>query len=223
MTLEDLIRRFRTLAVDNVQPYLFADEDVTDWLNDGQRQACIRARLLREDDNPVVCEIALAPGQRTYPLHKAVYELINARIVPAGVGRARTVFLASREWMGENLPDWRDEQGLAEFAIQDDTSIRVVGSITAGDKMVIECYRTPLKALAYDTDKPEIHEAHHEHLIQWALHKAFSVVDAETFDPKRAELSESAFTHYFGPLPDSDLRRTTRMDVPHHNAPVFPQ
>lgn len=221
MTLEELIRRFRTLAVDNVQPYLFADEDVTDWLNDGQRQACIRGRLLREDDNQAVCEIALTPGQRTYPLHKAVYEIINARIVPVS-GRSRPVFLASREWLDENMPGWRDDHGPAEFAIQDDTSIRVVGAVTAGDKLAIECYRTPLKVLANDTDKPEIHEAHHEYLIQWALHKAFSVVDADTFDPQRSDRSEAAFTNYFGRMPDSDLRRMTREDVPHHNAPILP-
>lgn len=221
MTLEELIRRFRVLAMDKAQPYLFADEDVIDWLNDAQRQACIRGRLLREDANPAVCEIALTPGQRTYPLHKSVYEIINARIVPVS-GRSRTVFLASREWMDENMPDWRDEQGQAEFAIQDDTSIRVVGVITTGDKLVIECYRTPLKVLANDVDKPEIHEAHHEHLIQWALHKAFSVVDADTFDPQRSDRSEAAFTNYFGRMPDSDLRRMTREDVPHHNAPILP-
>lgn len=221
MTLEDLIRRFRTLAVDKVQPYLFDDEDVIDWLNDAQRQACIRGRLLREDANLAVCEIALTPGQRTYPLHKSVYEIINARIVPVS-GRSRPVFLASREWMDENMPDWRDEQGQAEFAIQDDTSIRVGGVITTGDKLAIECYRTPLKVLANDVDKPEIHEAHHEHLIQWALHKAFSVVDAETFDAQRSERAENEFTRYFGTLPDSDLRRVTRIDVPHHNAAILP-
>lgn len=222
MTLEELIRRFRTLAVDKVQPYLFDDEDVIDWLNDAQRQACIRGRLLREDANLAVCEIALTPGQRTYPLHKSVYEIINARIVPGNGDRARTVFLASRELMDGNMPDWRDEQGQAEFAIQDDTSIRVVGVITTGDKLVIECYRTPLKVLANDVDKPEIHEAHHEHLIQWALHKAFSVVDADTFDPQRSDRSEAAFTNYFGRMPDSDLRRMTREDVPHHNAAILP-
>lgn len=221
MTLEDLIRRFRTLAVDKVQPYLFADEDVTDWLNDAQRQACIRGRLLREDANPAVCEIALDPSQKTYPLHKAVYEIINARIVPVS-GRSRPVFLASREWMDENMPDWRDEQGQAEFAIQDDTSIRVVGVITTGDKLAIECYRTPLKVLANDTDKPEIHEAHHEHLIQWALHKAFSVPDADGFDAARSAAAEAEFTAYFGPMPDSDMRRTTREDVVHHNAAILP-
>ena len=218
MTLAELIRRFRTMANDRVQPYFCSDEDVTDWLNDAQRQACIRGRLLREDANPAVCEIALTPGQRTYPLHKAVYEIINARIVPSNGDRARVVFLASREWMDANLPDWRAEQGMAEFVIQDDTSIRVVGAVTAGDKLAIECYRTPLKLLANDTDKPEIHEAHHDHLIQWALHEAFSIPDAEMFDAQRAEKAEREFSSYFGLMPDADMRRITRHDVAHHNA-----
>ena len=61
------------------------------------------------------------------------------------------------------------------------------------------------------------HKAHHEHLIDWALHRAFSVPDAETFDQHRADLAERAFTEYFGLLPDSDMRRITRHDVVHHN------
>ena len=221
MTLEDLIRRFRVAARDTVEPFLFPTEDVTDWLNDAQDQACIRARLIREDELEAVCRIALTPGTHTYALHPLVYEIISLWIKPVS-GRKRPVTLRSREWLNHHMPEWRDCTRPAEIAIQDDTTVRIVGAVEAGNMLELECYRLPLRPMANDTDKPEIHRAHHQHLIDWALHKAFSVVDAETFDPKRAELSESAFTHYFGPLPDSDLRRTTRMDVPHHNAPVFP-
>ena len=63
MTLEDLIRRFRVLSMDNVTPPFWAAEDVIDWLNDAQAQACVRGRLIREDENPAVCQIALTPGQ----------------------------------------------------------------------------------------------------------------------------------------------------------------
>ena len=76
----------------------------------------------------------------------------------------------------------------------------------------IEGYRVPLKALENDTDKPEIHEAHHRHLVHWALHRAFSKPDSETIDPQRAATAEAAFTRYFGPGPDADLRRSTRHD-----------
>lgn len=90
MTLEDLIRRFRVLSMDNVTPPFWAAEDVTDWLNDAQNEACIRARLIREDELEAVCRIALTPGTHTYALNPLVYEIISLWIKPA-TGRRRTV------------------------------------------------------------------------------------------------------------------------------------
>ncbi|MNV63001.1 hypothetical protein D3C71_1555760 [compost metagenome] len=79
----------------------------------------------------------------------------------------------------------------------------------------LEGYRLPLAALEQDSDEPEIHKGHHRHLVDWALHRAFSVPDADTFDPKRAGDAEAAFAAYFGLPPDSDMRRTTRHDQDH--------
>ena len=218
MTLEDMIRRFRVLSNDREKPFLTSDEEVTDWLNEAQDQACVRGRLMREEVLPAMCRIALLPDQHTYKLHEAAYEIINLRILPANGGCSHPVTLKSREWLDNELPGWRDDTQPARFAIQDDTTIRLVGKITGGDVLALECYRLPIKRLRSEMDKPEIHVAHHPHLIQWALHRAFSVPDAETFDPNRAALAEQAFTRYFGPLPDSDMRRITRHDVTHHNA-----
>lgn len=81
----------------------------------------------------------------------------------------------------------------------------------------MEVYRLPIKLLVNDSDKPEIHEAHHAYLVHWALHRAFSKPDSDGFDPQRADTSERAFTDYFGPRPDSDLRRSTRHDEPQVN------
>ena len=222
MDVEALIRRFRVLANDNAQPYFWADVDVTDWLNDAQAQACVRGRLIREDENPAVCQIALTPGQHTYPLHASVYELINLRIKGSGTEPSRPMSIKSREWLDANVCDWRDMDEPSPWLIQDDTTLRVVGAIQAGDVLHLECYRLPLKQLANDMDKPEIHAAHHVHLIQWALHKAFSVPDADGFDAARSAAAEAEFTAYFGPMPDSDMRRTTREDVVHHNVSIFP-
>ena len=80
----------------------------------------------------------------------------------------------------------------------------------------------PLKALENDTDKPELNESHHRHLVHWALHRAFSKPDADGFDPTRAATAEAAFTRYFGQRPDSDLRRATRSDVPQTNKVFWP-
>ena len=221
MNLADLIRRFRVLSKDVVLPYRTEDQDVIDWLNDAQAQACVRGRLLVAEGDPLLCQIALIPGQSTYPLHRSLYELIDLRVITP-TGEVRKVVLKSREWLDAEFPEWRDCQRDCTAAIQTDTGLRLVGKVNAGEVLRLEAYRLPLKKLDNDTDKPEIHEAHHEHLIQWALHKAFSVPDSELFDPNRAALSERAFASYFGRLPDSDMRRITREDVAHHNEAILP-
>ena len=212
MTLDDLIRRFRVRANDMAQPHLFADQDVIDWLNDAEEQACVRGRLLREDALPEMCRIVLEAGKSTYKLHQKLYEISHLRVLPQNGGRSRHLLIKTREWLDAEMPDWRDSNRPAMFAIQDDISLRVVGKVDDGDALALECYRLPLKPMEADNSKPEIHIAHHDHLIDWALHRAFSVPDAETFDPNRAALAEQAFTAYFGSRPDSDLRRSTRHD-----------
>lgn len=238
MTLADLIRRFRVLANDQAQPHFWADADIVDWLNDAEAQACVRGRLLLEDADPTVCEIAVTPGQHSYPLHPAVYELVRVAFRPAGDGRESRLTIVSREWLDERRPDWRlagewsrwscDER----YLVQNETSVRIVPTPNVAGTLTLEAYRLPLTPMALPPagspppvpprDRPEIHVAQHEHLIQWALHKAFSIPDTESFDPQRSATAERAFTEYFGPMPDSDLRRITREDVVHHNKAVLP-
>lgn len=223
MTLEDLIRRFRVLAKDVALPYRAEDQDVIDWLNDSQAQACVRGRLLVAEGDPALCLIDLTAGQSVYPMHPKLYEIIKLQI-GSPQQLPRSVTLKSREWLDAEMPDWRELQRPACIAIQTDTGLRLVGTVEIGERLVIEAYRLPLVPMAAPADpddpaavwsEPEIHEAHHEHLIQWALHKAFSVPDSELFDPDRSTLAERAFTDYFGLLPDSNMRRDTRHDVQH--------
>ena len=224
MNLADLMRRFRTLAKDVEQPYRAEDSDVVDWLNDAQAQACVRGRLLVAEGDPALCLIELTAGQSVYPLHPKLYEIIKLQIGSPD-RLPRSVMLQSRAWMDAEMPDWRDYKRPACVAVQTDTGLRIVGAVETGERLVIEAYRLPLVTMALPANPadpnvvyptPEIHEAHHEHLIQWALHKAFSVPDSELFDPDRSTLAERAFTDYFGLMPDSDMRRQTREDVQHY-------
>ena len=221
MTLQELIARFRVLAHDQADPPFWSSEDIARWLSDGQTQACIRGRLLREDARDAICRIALVPGQHTYKLHRTVYEIIDVRIKPI-VGPSRPLKTVTREWLDAEMPQWRDCNRPAQFAIQDENSLRLVGNIDDGDVLHLECYRLPMAALEDDSDEPEIHAAHHEHLIEWALFKAYSVPDADAFDPTRAKMAEDAFTRYFGLQPDSDMRRATRQDVQHYIRAILP-
>jgi len=214
MNLEQLIQQFRVDSDDLVpNPYLWDAEWIAAWLTEAQSQAAIRARLLYEAADPAICEIAVTASVATYPLHKSLYELEHLRFKPAGSDRSERVHLKTREELDRIRPGWRDRTSTQPcYAIQDDTSITLVDRPSVAGTLYVEGYRVPLRALANDNDKPEINEAHHIHLVQWALHRAFSKPDAETIDPTRAATAEAAFTRYFGPSPDADLRRSTRHD-----------
>ncbi|MNY59466.1 hypothetical protein D3C86_1959210 [compost metagenome] len=105
--------------------------------------------------------------------------------------------------------------------VQDDKTLRLAPKPDVAGVLRLEGYRLPIDEMQSDGDEPEIHRAHHRRLVDWALHRAFSVPDADIFDAQRAVNAERAFTDYFGPAPDSDLRRTTRHDQVHHTLPDF--
>lgn len=218
MNLEQLIASFRVDADDLEEPHLFKDEWIAAWLSEAQAEAAIRGRLILEDANPAVCQIAVTAGQASYELHRSIYEIADLRFVPAGQPKSVPLALVTREWLDDKRPGWRDCAGTPQFAIQTDRRIRLVGVPDADGMLRLEAYRAPLKALENDTDKPELNEAHHRHLVQWALHRAFSRPDSETIDPQRADRALEAFTRYFGLAPDSDMRRSTRHDLQQTNA-----
>ena len=212
MDLEQLIQQFRVDADDLVQPYLWPDDWVAPWLTEAVSEAAVRGRLLYEAANAAVCQIAVAASAATHELHKSLFELVHLRFQATGAATSSVLSIKAREELDRIRPGWRDETGTPRYAVQDDTRITLVPRPEVAGTLHVEGYRVPLKPLANDTDKPEIHEAHHRHLVHWALHRAFTKPDSETIDPQRAAAAEAAFTRYFGPSPDADLRRSTRHD-----------
>ena len=212
MNLEQLTAQFRVDADDLTEPHFWDAEWIATWLTEAQAEAAIRNRLLYEASNPAVCQIAVAANAATHDLHKSLFELVHLRFQATGATTSSVVTIKAREELDRIRPGWRDETGTPRHAIQDDTRITLVPRPEVAGTLHVEGYRVPLKALENDTDKPELHEAHHRRLVHWALHRAFSKPDSETIDPQRAAAAEAAFTRYFGPSPDADLRRSTRHD-----------
>lgn len=213
MNLEQLIQQFRVDAGDTVtNPPFWKDEWIAGWFTEAVAEAAIRGRLLLEAANPLVCQIAVTPGRAVYPLHPALFELVHLRFLPTGAECADPVVLKTREELDRIMPGWRERADRVAFAIQDDTRIQLVAAPKVAGVLHIEGYRVPLKALANDNDKPEINSAHHHLLVHWVLHRAFSMPDADAFDPARAAQGEAEFSKYFGLRPSSDLRRSTRED-----------
>lgn len=224
MNLRELIHAFRTLANDKVKPYFIEDVSVIAWLNDAVQEACLRGRLLHESHNLELCQIQINSGTSIYSLHKSLYELTRIMFKAAQWPVAYSLPLMSVERLDTclGLKQLERTDGFPVYAIQTDLSIRLVPTPRVDGLLQLEGYRLPLSAMLKDTDAPEINQIHHVHLVQWALHQAFTVPDAEFFDPNRSVLAEQAFSNYFGLRPDSDLRRSTRLDQPQHVVPFMP-
>lgn len=213
-TLKQLVDRFRVDAKDDVEPYIFSPEFVREALNEAEQEAAIRARLLHESDNERVCVIALVPGKSAYRLHESLYELTHIMRIEDGQ-QPVPLEIKSVEWLNKEHPDWRtDHKYVLPYVVQTDTVLRLATPPAAAGQLRLEGYRLPLRAMCADTDTPEIHTAHHDKLVHWALHRAFLQPDADGFDPQRAATSLAKFTEYFGLRPDADLRRETREDEP---------
>jgi hypothetical protein len=223
MDLKELRRRFRVESNDLVQPYFTSDEDVDAWLNDAVHEACIRGRLLHESEDATICRVGITAGQAQYPLDPRIYELTHLRFDSGNGQCEREIKLSSEEILSHRYrSNWRTMIGDPEYASQSDTGLRLVPRPEQDGTLIIEGYRLPLVDMLEDTDQPEINHAHHAHLVQWVLHKAFSIPDTEFMDPNRAAIAEAKFIDYFGDRPDSNLRRDVREDFEHHVSPFWP-
>jgi hypothetical protein len=217
MTLEQLIAQFRVDSEDKLEPYLFADESVIQWLNEAQEEACVRALLLKDWATPAVCSIAVLADVSAYQLHESVINITRAEFTATGETDGTLLWQADEYELDRMEPGWRKLSATPTAFIHHDTALRIGCQPPAGT-LALEVNRLPLWPMENDSDTPEIAAIHHRHLVLWALHRAFSIPDSETVDANRAALAELQFTRAFGHRPDANTRRGHESSRPHHNS-----
>lgn len=218
MILQELDDSFRDETRDTHEELLWSRETVARHMSEAEEEAAIRMRLL-----PDVTEIETDPTQPTYRLASRFFEIIHAAWAPAGSDRYEPLYQTSIENMDSLYYDWRTERvSRPQYLIHTDTSVRLAGVLRRAGTLQIEGYRLPRRPMKQPTDRPEIAEVHHRHLVNWALYRAFLKTDAETLDNTRAATAYAAFERYFGLRPDAELNKWTRRDLQHHNTAVMP-
>lgn len=211
MTLEDLITEFRGRATDTVAPYLFSDDEITRWINEAESEAAIRARLIVD-----TTEIDVSAGDPVCDLPEKLFDIRYAELRNTG-GERFEVIASSRQGLDAARPGWRTRAARPCEYVHDDKAL-MLGAVPDADyTLALEFFREPAYPLTNDTDEPEIHARHHVHLVEWALHKAYSKPDAETQNPGEAVKAEQTFTQYFGRRPNADTRRRQNASRPHRN------
>lgn len=225
MKLVDLIARFRQNTDDTVVPYNSSDDEIVAWLNEAEQEACVRAKLLHEADDPAICEIAVsASGSRRYELDPSVIEIEQAYFVDEG-GTRTNLDRQSRQEVSRRNADWRELTETPTAIIHyDDHRIELDRIPVDAGTIHIECYRLPSTPLDVTKEgaEPEIGRAHHIRLLDWAEHCCFARRDSLIFDAGRSNDAEAKFTRYFGPRPDAAQRKDSQADQPHTNKVFWP-
>lgn len=198
MTLADLISAFRVQADDQITPYLWSDTEVAGYLADAENEACIRAGLLTDDQI-----IRLGPGKNAVLLISEVLDILSVHRA------ADDVFLAREALADIERP--RSSGTPRSYALLGQT-LYVYPTPTAAQIFRIRVSRLPLEplSLARPSAEPEIPKNEHLRILEWAMFRAFSRRDSDTYDPARASVHETHFESHFGPRSSAHARRQFR-------------
>ena len=198
MNLGELKTAFRNDVDDTATPYLWSDEELERYLNDAEREACRRARLLVDSDVAEICKINVTAGKSTYELDNRIIFIRRAKLT----SQSRPLTRMSFRDMDEFRPGW--ESSTASRATHFITDwktghIRIFPTPTQADTLWLTGVRLPMQDMADQYDEPEINVRYHESLVHWAKHRAYLKKDAETLNEAESKKHLDAFEKEFGP------------------------
>ncbi len=206
MTLAELIAAARARLDDTAEPYRWTDAELTAHLNEAEREACLRARLLVE-----AISAPVTVDQNSVDVDPKVIDIRGQAKLTIG---NRVLMLAgtSRDALDWDNPRWETSYGWPEFfaLVQDDPKNPVLmlsRRLTAAATLTYRLERYPANDMEDAEDEPEIEERHHRNLIEWACYLALSSRDADNNNDTVAALHERRFTDYFGPRPTARMQR----------------
>jgi hypothetical protein len=200
---------------DETQPYLWDDASINRYLNNAVREACIRARLLKDDadSQPSFCTIAVIAGQARYSYIPEILVIRSGAIIG---GNLPKLWALTAESMDRQEPGWDTNQNASSmsprYMVMDLTqkSFRLSPTPTVNASLRLRVWRMPLSSelMTGDDIAPVIQIPDPEELLHWAAYEAYLKKDSETFDATRAAQHLAMFEQRFGSRPSlEDMAR----------------
>lgn len=187
----------------------YSDDLINRSLNEAQREACERAKLLCDEVSSIT-QLAILAGQPHVDLARAIFEVDAVHNVDTG----EPLRAANEEQLYRQDRRWRTRTGHAcEYVLvtlpDERIRLRFVPTPIAALNLQLRVYRLPRFEMEA-SDEPEIAARHHEHLVDWAIYRCCSDKDPDLYDPAKAADHLAAFTATFGEKPDANVRRMLR-------------
>jgi len=196
VTLKELLDYSRRQLDDTKSPYLWVKADLVLWLNEAQREAARRARLLVDSRTAEICELSVIANEAYIALDPRILFVRRARLD----SQSAPLDKYDVRDLDDCRPGWEDETGDVWGYVQNEDSryLRLVGTPTASDTLKLTVSRLPLEDMTADGDEPEIAPHYHLNLHHWVLWRAYGVDDADLRDDEKAARNLALFEAEFG-------------------------
>jgi hypothetical protein len=209
MFLNDLIVSAQNQADEIVDKpdLLWSLAEWTEYANDAENEACIRANLII-DKSSGLTSITVLSGTATYSIDEKILIIKRAKLLSGTEPLVKT----SRRVLDATYPNWEADTGAVRSWLPDDSNkITLYKSPIAGSTLNLMVSRLPLVPMTLVNkliESPEVDTQYHQSLIDWMLHRAYSKQDTETLDKGKAKEHLARFTKRFGERPPAALIKT---------------
>ena len=209
---------------------LWSDATLVRYIDEAQRRFARKSLILRDGSTPEVTQVELVTGVNQYTLHPSILAVMSAKVVGDQADLARAGHSAFDTY---RTPDalYFDTSSLStmppgktkaydtdETMGEDDdgalgaTSLRVYPVPTAeenGDIVQLRVVRLPIARLSTTalSVTPELPEAHHLEMLDWAAYLALRIVDVDAGMPERAKEFRASFEDHVKNARDAMMRK----------------
>jgi hypothetical protein len=206
MNLNDLVIGGQGIADEVIDKpdLLWSLEEWTEYANEAENEACMRANLLI-DRTSSITSISVLSGQATYDTDEKILIIKRVKLALGTEPLVKTY----RRVLDATYPNWETDAGTVRSWLPDGTNkITLYKKPTANDTLNLMVSRLPLNPMLL-VDKliqsPEIDAQYHEGLLDYMMYRAFSKQDTETLDTGKAKSHLKTFTERFGERPPASI------------------
>jgi hypothetical protein len=179
----------------------------TEYANDAENEACIRANLII-DQTSALAVINVISGTATYSIDEKILLIKRAKLSSSTEPLVKT----SHRVLDATYPNWAMDTGTVRSWLPDDTNKITLYKIPTVDAtlnfMISRLPLTPMLLADKLTVSPELDIQYHLGLVDWMLHRAYSKQDSETLDKGKAKEHLVRFTKRFGERPAASVLNT---------------
>ncbi|CAM5591533.1 phage adaptor protein [Rhodanobacter lindaniclasticus] len=203
-----LLAACREMLNDLAQPYGWDDAQLVRYLNNAVGEACLRARLLKDDAStlPELCVYPVEAGESLIRLRPEVIVVRSGRLA----GQPHKLWALTSKSMDRLHGNWEDESrppDTPQHLVMDVArkTVRLWPTPAANGELHLRVWRMPLarERLCVDQPKgePVVDVPNIEDLKHWVGHEAYLTKDGERNDPAASALHLTLFENRFGERP----------------------